>query len=113
VLVLQRKMPRKYRLSRADFKNMRGFSRLQGQFFTLSYGTIPGRGCGAACVVAKKVAPRATARNRIRRRCTTVLRGLLPTALSRCYVFLAKKTASSASFDAIREDIQLLIVKAR
>lgn len=104
-------MPSRFRLTRADFAGMRGFKRLHGRFFSLSFGELPGRGPGAACVVSKKVAARAVERNRIKRRCRSVL-GRLMHAASPVFVLIAKKGAGEASFADVSADIESLIARA-
>ena len=106
-------MPSQYRLSRADFKSMRGFKRLHGRLFSLSYGTIPGRAAGAACVVSSKVASRAVDRNKIRRRSRGVLVAILrdvkkPIIL----VVIAKKDTRTANAQETAMDIRDLCTRA-
>jgi len=102
-------MPRNYRLSRGDFAKMRGFQRIQGSLFSLSYGRIPGRAFpGGACVVSSKIASRAVDRKRIQRRVREAVRPLLKKTDSlMIFVYYAKKPAVSASSketaDACRE----------
>ena len=106
-------MPTRYRLARSDFDRMRGFIRLQGRLFSLSYGTLPGRtASGAACVVSKKVAARAVDRNRIKRRSRAILetfaRSAKPAAVVVAY---AKKGAADASFEETRADLESLLAR--
>jgi ribonuclease P protein component len=108
-------MPAKYRVSRAEFKSMRGFKRLSGELFALSWGEIPGRASpGAAVVVSKKVARVARSRNTIKRRARSVLAGALRDLKSpTVFVFIAKKGAGKASFGDVRADIEALIARTR
>lgn len=106
-------MPKKYRLTRTDLKLMRSHRRVNGRFFSLSYGSIPGRATsGAATVVSKKIALRATARNRIKRRAREALRGLIRES-DPVFVLIAKKGATEAKLDDIRADILKLVALAR
>ena len=106
-------MPAKFRIPRADFKRMRGFKRLHGRFFSLSYGELPGRTApGAATVVSKGVAARAVKRNLIKRRARSVLAKCLKNAGPIAYVLIAKKGADSATFPAIQADIQELVARS-
>lgn len=107
-------MPSQYRLSRADFSRMRGFRRINGRFFTLSYGTIPDRTrAGGAIVVSKKVAADAVDRNRIKRRSRAVLGKVLPKiGRAMVVVFIAKKGAREAEFDESARDLESLIERA-
>lgn len=107
-------MPGKNRVSRADFMKMRGFRRANGTFFTLSWGEMPGRRVpGAAVVVSKKVASRATLRNTIKRRARVALQKLLPQGdSSLVFVLIARKGAHAALFKDIRADIVNLMAHA-
>lgn len=107
-------MPAKYRLTRADFKNMRGFRRLQGRFFSLSFGTIHSRATGgAACIVSSKVAAKAVTRNRIKRRCREAMRELVSNrALNTVFVVVAKKGASTATAAETAADLHNLFARA-
>lgn len=106
-------MPAKYRLSRADFQNMRAFKRVPGSFFSLSYGTIPGRtASGAACIVSTKAAVRAVDRNTIKRRVRALLVDFVKTAPSPVVVIVhAKKAAAEASFADIQKELGNLFSK--
>ena len=105
-------MPKKYRLSRADFQNMRSFRRVLGEYFSLSYGELPNRPFpGAACVVSAKAAARAVDRNRIKRRCRAALSEYLKTNPRPTVVLYAKKGAAKASFADIQKDIERLLSK--
>lgn len=107
-------MPAKYRLSRTDFTRMRGFKRVHGTLFSLSFGSIPERVIpGAACVVSAKTAARATVRNEIKRRCRTALAPIMRELKSPLVlVFVAKKLAAAASSAEVREELSSLLRKA-
>jgi ribonuclease P protein component len=90
---------------------MRGFSRLQGRYFSLSFGTLPGRSPAGACVVSKKAAPKAHDRNRIKRRCRSILAKLMP-GERLVFVVYAKKGAAAASFSDTEADIRSLVARA-
>lgn len=107
-------MQAKYRLSRNDFARMRGFRRVHGTLFALSFGGIAERVApGAACVISAKVIPRAAARNRLRRLCREVLSPLMPTLPpSQVVVFIAKKPAATSTAVACRAEITTLLHKA-
>lgn len=105
-------MPKKYRLSRADFIRLpRASRRVHGSYFSLTSTLFPALGePRAACVVSKKIAARAVDRNRIERRCREVLRPLMknikqPFAL----IFHAKREAVGATFVEIQRDILKLL----
>jgi ribonuclease P protein component len=107
-------MPAKYRLSRTDFSRMRGFKRVHGTLFSLSFGSIPERAVpGAACVVSAKTAARATVRNGIKRRCRVALSPIMRTLKSPLIlVVVAKKPAADASSAEVREELLILLRKA-
>ncbi len=107
-------MPARLRLSRADFSRMRGFRRLQGGLFSLSYGVISERiGAGVAVVVSKKVAADAVDRNRIKRRSRAILGRIVPSlSPARVFVAVAKKGAATASFDDFALDLENLLQRA-
>lgn len=106
-------MPRTHALSRADFVYVRGFKRLQGDYFSLQYGEIPGRKlAGGACVVSSKTAPRAVDRNRIKRRARSIIRDILPLASGHIIMYYAKKPAALASYADIATDMKALYRRA-
>lgn len=107
-------MPAKYRLSRTDFTRMRGFKRVHGTLFSLSFGSIPERIVpGAACVVSAKTAARAAVRNRIKRRCRAAFAPIMRELKSPLvFVVVAKKPAVDASSTEICEEISSLMRKA-
>ncbi len=106
-------MPTKYRLARADFTHTRHFRRLHGTFFSYSYGIISGRSLpGAACVVSRKVASSAVARNRIKRRARGPLLELLKGFKAPLIIIAtAKKAATEASSAEIAAEIASLSTK--
>jgi len=107
-------MPKKYRLTRADFARMRSFKRLHGELFSLSCGSIPGRSApGFACVVPARVVARASARNMIKRRCRAVFQRIVDERWPLVYVYYAKKAAQSAAFSEIEHDVSALYARAR
>ncbi|MBL8158264.1 ribonuclease P protein component [bacterium] len=107
-------MPAHYRLSRADFTRMRGFKRVHGTLFSLSFGTLPDRSSpGFACVVSAKIAPRANTRNLIKRRARAAVQRALPRlSPGVALVFYAKKPATEADAARIRSEIFALARKS-
>lgn len=102
-------MTSSYRLSSADFKKIRPARRLNGTFFTLSLAPHP-RGLKWACVVSKKVSPKAVLRNLIKRRCRSVVQKTLSTIHEPlALVFLAKRGAAEASFSELKQDLEALL----
>ena len=104
-------MPRTYRLTVADLKAFRPVRRLHGTLFSL--GIAPAANVRAACVVSKKVSPRAVGRNLIKRRARAILSPLLPDLPAAHYVFYAKKEALHADFSSIKNDLSKMCERAR
>ncbi|OGG60543.1 ribonuclease P protein component [Candidatus Kaiserbacteria bacterium RIFCSPHIGHO2_01_FULL_56_24] len=105
-------MPKKYRLSRADFMRLpRAAHRIHGKYFSLTVTHVPSlEGPRAVCVVSKKISARSVDRNRIERLCRESLRPVLaqmktPAAL----VFYAKREVLGAALAEIRQDIRKLL----
>ena len=111
-----RPMPKKYRLSRTDFTKLADLrsKRVHGAHFSLAITPLPaGSGVKAACVVSKKVSPRAVDRNRIERRCREALRPLLPSLHSDvALVFSAKREAKETISSEIAHDVKALLGRA-
>ena len=105
-------MPKKHRLSRADFTALSARSRrISGGLFSLSIAPSP-LGTKVACVVSKKVSPKAVVRNLVKRRARAILREALknfdkPLLLS----FHAKTAARDASYAEIDSDVRRLLSK--
>lgn len=111
-------MPKKYRISHADFKlaeNAR-FRRERGSFFTLSHGSLPGEMNApprAAFIVSKKAAARAVDRNRIKRRGRAIVQEFIATAApGAVFIFHVGRNAKLAPFSDIKEDIKKLMEKS-
>jgi ribonuclease P protein component len=99
-------MPRKNRLTRADFQAFSGKTpRIHGEFFSVSIG--PARIAKAAVVVSKKVSNKAVDRNLIKRRIRATLRTLSLPSVS--LIFTAKKGAHGAAYKDIASDIRSLL----
>jgi ribonuclease P protein component len=97
------------RLSSGDLRVFRPRTRVQGRFFTLALGS-PNHRVRFACIASKKVASKAVARNRIRRRCRAIVRGeaTLPRAT---FVLIAKRGSADASFAELADDIHSLFAR--
>jgi len=108
-------MPKKYRLSRADFLRLPRSKarRVHGTYFSLTiYPLLGAQGPKMACVVSKKVAARATDRNKVERRCRGVMRPQMVDIKKPCaLVFLAKREVVDASYAQISRDIGALITR--
>lgn len=105
-------MPKKYRLSRADFIRLpRPARRIHGDFFSLTVTPFPAlEGPRAACVVSKKVSARSVDRNRIERFCRESLRPhLSQMKKSAAFIFYAKREARDASHADVAKDIGKLL----
>lgn len=108
-------MPKKYRLSRADFSRLaRAKSRrIHGTYFSLMIAPLLSPGVKAACVVSKKTASRSVDRNAIERKCREALRPLLSSVEdSSAYIFYAKRGAMEASSGEIKTDVVSLLKRA-
>ena len=103
-------MPKLYRLSRADFTSLRTLRKEHGSFFTLTISKSPDNKPRFACVVSKKTAHRASARNLIKRRCRAAIRKR-PVKVPFAFVFTAKRSANEASYREISDDVTALFVK--
>ncbi|OGG74151.1 hypothetical protein A3A40_03245 [Candidatus Kaiserbacteria bacterium RIFCSPLOWO2_01_FULL_54_20] len=104
------------RVSRVDFAAESGTGkRCHGRLFSLSAAPLSrGRRLSLACVVSKKVAPKAVERNLIKRRCREAVRAHMRTRASApplLLVFRAKKEAAGATFADILRDIGGLVDK--
>lgn len=112
-------MDRSWRVSSADFKDLKPIRRLTGRFFTLVVSKFPTRSDDAAhikvaVVVSKKVASKAIDRNRLRRRAKAVLREALVAAEQPvAYVFQAKRGAAEVQFAELRGELLTLVAQAR
>jgi len=105
-------MPKKYRLSRADFTRLpKPTRRIHGTYFSLTVTPAPLLGGPrTACVVSKKVSARSVDRNRIERRCRESIRPMLgQMRKAEALVLFAKREATTATFKEIQQDIQKLL----
>ena len=102
-------MPKDYRLTVADLKAFRPERRFSGTFFSLAIGKRSRT--GVACVVSKKVAPRAVDRNQVKRRAKAVLASLLSSLSPAAYVLYAKSGAVDAAFLEVKRDIEKLVTR--
>lgn len=88
--------------------------RMHGRFFSLTTNASLGaKASQAACVVSKKVSPRATARNLIKRRCRAALAPLLRGHPEPVRIILtAKRAAAGATYAELAEDVRELFERA-
>lgn len=100
-------MPKKFRLTVADLKAFRPERRFSGALFSLAIGKAART--GAACVISKKVAPRAVDRNKVKRRVKAALSPHLSALFPAAYVFYGKSGAADASFAEAKRDIEKLL----
>lgn len=76
----------------------------------LSYAENQGNKPKFACVVSKKISPKATERNTIRRQTMAALRELPPVPPG-TYVFTARKEIKTADFKDILADLSKIVSK--
>lgn len=89
---------------------MRPSKRVHGALFSLSVSPSATGAAQVACVVSKKVSPKATVRNLVKRRCREAARACaLP---SHALVFTAKAAAAKATYAAVKADVQALVARA-
>lgn len=106
-------MPKKHRLSGAAIRAIRSPRRVHGELFSLSISAGTTESARASCVVSKKVAMKAVARNTVKRHWRAVCAKDMPTLPTGTYVFYAKRGAAEASFAALEKDIRALLRTAR
>lgn len=105
-------MKRNVGLSRADFKDFKPERRIQGRLFSLLIKSSSEGRAQYGCVVSKRIATRATVRNRIKRLCREALRNMgSVSAPHGTFVFYAKNPSSTASYKEVSEDIAALFSK--
>lgn len=105
-------MPKKHRLSGAQIRRLKPDKRLISSLFSLSVTKSEVEAAQTACVVSKKVSPKAVVRNTIQRRMRASLAGMpLPHHVS--LILTAKKPVVDSSFAEVRADIGALISKLR
>lgn len=105
-------MPKKNRLTGSEIRSLKPEKRLNTSLFSLSISKNGG-GTRCACVVSKKVSPKAVVRNRVKRRMRAALLKTAPLPPAVSLVLTAKKTAIDADFSAIHEDIVALVHRVR
>ena len=113
-------MPKKQRLSRADFSKITSAKsrRYFGAYFSLSVVPFsPEKTLSEpkfACVVSKKAAKHAVDRNGIKRRCREAVRlATRGRPLAASLIFYAKKEAVGASYARIEQDVGALLSQLR
>lgn len=107
-------MPRKHSLTRAELSALSHaqMRRVGGEYFLLTTAKFSGgKSAKMACVVSKKVAARAHARNTLKRRCRAIVRPLLLSIAPTALIFHAKREAPGASFTDLKRDIEKLIAR--
>ncbi len=105
-------MPKKHRLTGVQIRQLKPEKRLISSLFSLSVTRGDSAVAQIACVVSKKVSPKAVVRNTVKRRMRASLAGTpLPSQVS--LILTAKKSAADASSAEIKADIESLISKLR
>jgi ribonuclease P protein component len=113
-------MPKRQRLSRADFASISAAKhrRFFGTYFSLSVAVLPVSDAlhepKFACVVSKKIATHAVDRNLVKRQCREAVR-LAPKSIAMpvSLVFYAKKEAKGVSYKEIEDDGRKLLSQVK
>lgn len=104
-------MPKKYRLSGDELKNLSG-KRSHGKFFSLLVAPLPADHPKFAIAVSKKVALKAVDRNKIKRRTRSALQKCFRSVSKpAAFVLYAKADAKKAEFSEIQRDVEALFSK--
>lgn len=100
-------MPRTLSLTGSEIRRTRPVRRIHGTYVSVALLPLPGASrAKAAVVVSKKVAVRATERNRIKRRIREALRATVARLPSGCgYLVSAKSAARAASYAELAADM--------
>ena len=101
-------MPKKNRLTGAEIRGLRSPRRVHGGLFSVSVGPSRFSEPRFACVVSKKVAAKAVARNLIKRRCRAIIEKEMKRLPPASYVLYAKKDAARAGYGDMEKDIRTL-----
>lgn len=101
-------MPKKNRLTRADFQSLSRAKRTSGDLFSLTYAPLADGEPRYGFVVSKKVALKAHDRNLIKRRCRMIIRSS-GVKMSGKFIFTAKKGALAAKFSEIKKEVERLM----
>ncbi|MCJ7804290.1 ribonuclease P protein component [Patescibacteria group bacterium] len=111
-------LPKTYRLPlKTELNRLKKDGQIfQGKFFglLLSPGNLNNDTSRFAVIVSNKIDKRAVKRNKIRRLINEVLKSLWPKIKTGVEgVFLVKKTATEATFEEIKNEIEKLFKKAK
>lgn len=102
-------MPKHTRLTGAAIRRLPPQKRLNSALFSVSVSGIPHARALAACSVSKKVSPKATVRNLVKRRMRSILSQL--TLPHGAFVFTAKRQSADASFAETKQDLESLVAR--
>src|SRR3989338_2944614 len=108
-------MARATRLPRADFPTRPPRVRASNELFSVALWSLKhGLEPKFACVVSKKVAAKATDRNRLKRQCREIASPLVAAMKMSCAVVIYPKAAAlDTTFAEMRTSIAALLVKLR
>lgn len=108
-------MPTRNRLSHEELaaQPSQGVRRIHGDYASLTVIPLPERRrAGCACIISKKTAVHATARNALRRRVRVALAPLVANDMRPVgLIFTMKRSALDASLAELRLDIERLLMK--
>lgn len=106
-------VPRKNRLTRADFTSLPRSRRLHGELFLLSVAPSQAEHSKFSCIVSKKVSLRAVDRNLIKRRARAILTKIILNKFPRQnFVLTAKPKSLQATYKDMEVEIQKLVQEA-
>ena len=109
------KMVRAKRLSRAEFPTHPPRVRVSNELFSIAlWRSNEGHETKFSCVVSKKVAARATDRNRLKRQCREIASPLVAAMKTSCAIVIYPKAAArDTPFAELRASITALLVKLK
>jgi ribonuclease P protein component len=105
-------MPKRLRFTRVEIEAILSQRprRINGALFSLVFAPVkPKDAPKVACVVSKKVSKKAVDRNRIRRRCYTILRGVVGRSSLPHMLWYAKKEVNGSTYTQCKDDMLKLL----
>jgi ribonuclease P protein component len=103
-------MPKRSRLTGVELRRITGARRIHGALFSVALSPAAAT-AKVVITVSKKVSPKATERNLVKRRAKAALTPLLKHLPPGAYVFSARPAAREATYTSIQTDIASLARK--